>query len=162
MENPGRTLTGTGLITNVGLETVLGSSGLVMTTFMSWQNLETRSSGWSWSHLTGGQPGLSMTPSGDPPKFQNRPWYINTELRVKTRATVFILAATPELLVTVWVAITPSMVRNSQLTTETMRQKLHRNSKEAGGGGTEAASHVWMACTPLTQMHLMGDPQGMV
>ena len=83
MENPGRTLTGTGLVTNVGLVTLTRSSGLVMTTFMSWQNLETRSSGWSLRPGMGGQRGLSTTPSGDQPGFQNRHWFIIIWYRVE-------------------------------------------------------------------------------
>ena len=61
-------------------------------------------------------------------------------MRVKTRATVFILAATLGLLVTVSLAITTSMVRNSQLVTETMCMDVHSISTEAGGG-TTAATH---------------------
>ena len=59
-------------------------------------------------------------------------------MRVKTRATVFMLAATPGLLVTVSLAITSSIIRNSQLVTETMCMDVHSISTEAGGGPTAA------------------------
>ena len=62
-------------------------------------------------------------------------------MRVKTRATVFMLAATPGLLVTVSLAITTSIIRNSQLVTETMCMDVHSISEEEAGGGNTAATH---------------------
>ena len=63
-------------------------------------------------------------------------------MRVKTRATVFMLAATPGLLVTVLIlAITTSIIRNSQLVTETMCMDVHSISEEEAGGGNTAATH---------------------
>ena len=54
--------------------------------------------------MAGGQPGLSIAPSGgfySELDFKNFNEYCS-ELRVKTRATVSILAATREQLVTPW------------------------------------------------------------
>ena len=64
MENQGRTLTETGLITNVGLETTIRSSGLEINRSISWQRLETWCSGWSLRPGMEGQPGQSTTHSG--------------------------------------------------------------------------------------------------